>query len=821
MTASSNVGAGPGRLTAMTNLLQDLRYGLRTLARSPGFAAIAIVTLALGIGATTAMFTVVDGVLLKPLGYRDADRIMALSTLFTNRGRAIPRVTGGDYIDIRADRNIFESIAPYYGGELGVQVANHAEFVGAMLAGTEFMNVFGVAPLYGRLFNADDAQRSAIVSLPFAARNFGGGDTAIGQPLHLEDRTYTIVGVVPASFQFPGRTEVWVAAARDPEILERTAYNYRVVAKLRKDVGIAAANAQLTMLGAQFAAAYPNSNKNKSFTVTSLRDQLVATVRTTLFVLMGAVGLVLLIACANVANLLLARATARSREMAVRAAIGATRRQILRQLLAESLMLAFAAGILGVVIASICTDALLVGGSDGVPLPRLADVTVDWRVLLFAIGLCCVSSVGFGLAPAFQATRVDLSDALKQGGARGVLGGQFGSLRSVLVVAQIALSFVLVIGAGLLFRSFLTLVSVQLGFRTDAMLVMSAHAPARTLDDYIRVTQFETDLFERIRHVPGVVSVAGAMGIPTGEYGSNGGYVLDGQGTMQHHPQELPQADFSLASPGYFSTMGIPRVRGRDFTDADRYGGGPVVIISEALARQSFPNEDPVGHRLQCGLDAESMQWMTIVGVVGNVRQDSPASEAAAAMYMPLAQHPYRANEVQVAIRTEVDPSSLIAPVKRIVGEMNPEVATKFTTLDAMVGQSVADPRFRTTLASAFAALALLLAIMGVYAVMSYVTVQRTGEFAIRAALGASRGAILQLVLRGAARLAAAGVVAGAALAIAASRALASMLFGLKSTDTLTYVSVFAVVLSAVLLAALLPALRASRVDPLVALRDE
>jgi predicted permease len=805
----------------MNNVLQDLRYGLRTLAKSPGFAAIAIVTLALGIGTTTAMFTVVDGVLLKPLHYRDAGRIVALSTLFTDRGRAIPRLTGGDYIDIRADRSSFESIASYYGGEVGVQVANRAEFVDAILANTEFMNVFGVVPLYGRLFNADDAERSAIVSLPFAIRNFGSGESAIGQPLHLEDRSYTIVGVVPASFQFPERTEVWVASAHDPEILERTAYNYRAVAKLRTDVAIEAANAHLATLGAQLAVAYPNSNKNKSFTARPLREQLVAPVRTTLFVLFGAVGLVLLIACANVANLMLARATARSREIAVRTAIGATRRQIIRQLLAESLVLALAAGVLGVAIASICTNALLLSGSHGVPLPRLTDVTIDWRVLLFVIGLCFVTSGLFGLAPAFQASRVDLSEALKQAGARGILGGQFGLLRGVLVVAQIALSFVLVIGAGLLFRSFLSLTSVQLGFRTDAMLVMYAHAPARMLDDYLRVTQFENELFERIRQLPGVVSVAGAMGLPTGQYGSNGGYVLEGQGTMQHHPQELPQADFSLSSPGYFSTMGIPRVRGRDFTEADRFGSEPVVIISEALVRQSFPNEDPIGHRLQCGLDAESMKWMTIVGVVGNVRQDSPASAASAALYMPLAQHPYRANEVQVAIRTQVEPSSLIAPVKQIVTEMNSQVAMKFMTLDAMVDDSVADPRFRTTLAMSFATLALLLAIMGVYAVMSYVTVLRSAEFAIRAALGASRGAILRLVLRGAARLAAIGVISGAALAVAVSRVLANMLFGLKNTDALTYAVVFAVVVPAVLVAAVVPALRASRVDPLVALRNQ
>jgi predicted permease len=503
----------------MSHIFNDVRVALRTLGKNPGFAATAIVTLALGIGATTAMFTVVDGVLLKPLRYRDADRIVALSTVFTDRGRTIPRLTGGDYLDIKSDGDTFESIANYYGGEMGVQVADRAEFVSAILVNTDFLNVFGVTPLAGRLFNADDAQQSAIVSATFASRNFGTAERAVGQRLHLEDRTYAIVGVLHESFQFPERAEVWIAAAPTPYNVNRTSYNFRAVAKLRQGVPVESANAKLSTLATQLAAAYPDSNTNKSFSARSLREQLVVPVRTTLVVLMGAVGLVLLIACANVANLLLARATARSREMAVRSALGASRWQVVRQLLAESLVLALGAGILGVIIASVATDALLLRGGSGVALPRLADVTVDWRVLLFAIGLCCASSVVFGLAPAFEASRVNLSDALKQAGARGVLGGQFASLRGALVVAQIALSFVLVIGAGLLFRSLLALTSVELGFRSDAMLVMYAHAPARTRAEYIRVTQFEDELFERIRHVPGVVSVAGAMGLPTGQYG--------------------------------------------------------------------------------------------------------------------------------------------------------------------------------------------------------------------------------------------------------------------------------------------------------------
>ncbi len=803
----------------MRNFLQDLRYGLRALLKSPGFSTVAILTLALGIGATTAMFTVADGILLKPLRYRDPDRIVQIQTYFTKPGRAIPRVTGGDYVDLQDQRQTFDSMGYYYGGELGIQVASRAEFVNTWFVSPGFMNVFGVVPLHGRTFNADDPERSAIVSAAFAARNFGNPSAADGQSITLENRTYTIVGVAPLGFHFPPKAEVWIASPAKPEFANRTSYNYRTVARLRDGVSLDAANARLAALGSQLGAAFPVSNGQKTFTAVALRDQLVSGVRTTLYFLMGAVGLVLLIACANVANLLLARATARSREMAVRAALGATRWQIVRQLLAESLALAVVAGAFGIAIAYISTNLLVLRGAAAVGLPRLDDVSTDWRVLLFAVGLCFVCSVGFGLAPAFQAARVNLQDALKQAGSRGVLGGQSVSLRSILVVAQIALSFVLVIGAGLLFRSFLSLVSVQLGFTTESTLVMYMDAPARTLDENLRVIDFENDLYDRIRQIPGVVSVAGAMGVPAGDYGSNGTYLLPGQDWNANHDQQ--HADFSLSSPGYFSTIGIPLLRGRDFTLADRYGSEPVVIVSEALARQSFASSDPIGQQLRCGLDELSAKPMTVIGIVGNVRQDSPSSPMAPAMYMPLAQHPYRSNEVEVVVRSRVAPASLIDPIQQIVRSRNPQAATRFTTMDEMISDSVAAPRFRMSLAIAFAVVALMLAIMGVYAVMSYVTAQRTGEFAVRAALGAPPAAILALVLRSAARLAVIGVIVGVALALAASRVLTTMLFGLKSTDAATYAVVFAVVVPAVLLAAALPARRASKVDPLVALRNE
>ncbi|HVQ16941.1 MAG TPA: ABC transporter permease [Vicinamibacterales bacterium] len=804
----------------MNTLVHELRQALRTLLKAPGFATTAILILALGIGATTAMFTVVDGVLLKPLGYREADRIVALSTVFTDRGRQIPRLTGGDFIDIRTARDTFEAIADYQGGEMGVQVSGGAEFVGTQLTGTEFMQAFGVLPLHGRFFTPDDAQRSAIVSPAFARRHFANAEAAIGETIRLEGRIYTIVGVAPEAFQFPQGTQVWLAAAADPEVLERTAYNYRAVARLRADVAIESANARLATVGARLATAYPRSNANKSFAAIPLQQQLVGPVRITLLVLMGAVSLVLLIACANVANLLLARAAVRSREIAVRAALGASRWRIVRQLLAESLVLALVAGALGVAIASLSTSALLSSASQNVPLPRLADVAVDWRVLLFSISLCVITSVGFGLAPAFQTSAIEARDALRKAG-RGGRGGPSASLRNTLVVTQIALSFVLLIGAGLLSRSFLSLTSVQMGFRTDSTLVMYAHIPAGTADEFSRVRLIQDALFQRIGQLPGVSSVAGAMGMPTGQYGSYGGYVIEGQGTMEEHAGALPSANFSLSSPGYFSTMGIPLVRGRDFIDRDLAGTTPVVIISEALAQRSFPNQDPIGRRLQCGLDRESMSWMTVVGVVGNVRQDTPASEMLAALYMPLAQHPYRGNEIQVAIHTAVNPETLTETVKQLVRDTNPEIATKFTTMNVMVSDSVSAPRLRTTLAVSFAALALLLTIIGVYAVVSYLTVQRRSEFAIRTAMGASSGAVVRMVVGGAARLAAIGLAAGAILALAVTRTLTTMLFELESTDATTYLIAFAIVLPVVLLAALLPAVRAARQDPIAALRND
>jgi len=798
-------------------MLRELRYAFRALKNNPSFATIAVLTLALGIGANTAMFSVVNGVLLRPLDYPNASRIAQLNTSFTKEKRSIPRMTGPDLIDIRSGVSTLEQATFYYGGEMGVQMADHAEFVGTYLVAPNYFSVFGVAPTYGRAFENSDAKQGAVVSLPFAQRNFGSGAAALGQTIHMEGEAYQIVGVMPATFHFPHDANVWLAQTASPEGMwsERTAYNYQALALLRPGASIEAANAQLRTIGARLAAAYPDSNKDKSFLAVPLQEQLVGSVRTELYFLMGAVSLVLLIACANVANLLLARATARQREMAVRAALGATRATIVRQLLVESGILALVGGTLGLLLAFVGTRALTQTAAQQVGLPRLADIHVNWTVFAFAISISLVASVVFGMSPALQAAKVNLSDELKQTG-RG-LAGSSNRLRSVLVVAQVAFSFALAIGAGLFLRTFLALNAIDLGYRTQGMLVMYAHDPAHTLDEYLQAGRTIQEDVEEMKQIPGVTAAAAAMGVPTGQYGSNGGYAVDGQDFA--HQTHMAQADFSLAGPGYFSTMGIPLLRGRDFNANDTYDHGSVVIISESAARQSFPGKDPIGHEVECGLDAP--KWMTVVGVVADVRQDSPASKPGPTLYMPLLQHPYYANEVEVVMRSAISPTALIEPVRLKMRSLNPEVAVKFTTMEAMVADSIAMPRLQLVLVSLFAGLALLLAMAGMYGVMSYVTTQRIPEFGVRMALGATPRTVIALVLGRATQMALVGIGIGLVLAFSATRVMNSMLYGLKATDAVTYAFVLLAVTPIVVLAAAIPAWRAARVNPVVALRNE
>ena len=777
-------------------MLFEIRQAVRAVNGRPSFGLACIGILGLGIGISSAVFSVVNGVLLQPLRFPEPERIVSINT--ANKGRRnSARVTGGDFADIRELNRVFDAVSVYFGGEMGVQVAGGAEFTGIWWVNPEFFRIVG-QPGQERL-----PENGAVVSAAFAARHFGSAAAALGKRIEVENRGYSITGTLDGP-GFPAEANVWLAAAYVPENLNRTAYNYRALGRLRPGVSIERAQANLDSIASQLASAYPQSNRDKSFVVVSLRDQLVGPVRSTLYMLLGAVLLVLLIACANVSNLLLARATVRAREMAIRTALGATRGRLVGQLVLESGVPALGGAVLGIGLAWAGTRALVRFAPAN--LPRIGDVQVDYAVLGFALAMALLSAMIFGVLPALHASRVEFS-------ARGVLRGGSNVLRNSLVVSEIALSCVLALGAGLFFRSFMVLNAADLGFRPERMLVMYAHAPAKTLAEHVAVSrQIANELLPQLAAMPGVQSAAAVMGLPTGTMGSNGFYWVEGR----PKPAKAPESIWALTSPDYFRTMGVPLLRGRDFAARDAFDSGGVAIISEGLARQSFPGEDPIGQRLICGLDEWTMKPMTIVGVVGDVRQTSPGSAPEPSLYMPLSQHPFRANEVQVIVR-----GGAASEVREVARRVNPAMAIRFTTMDEMVADSIAAPRFRAFLSSVFAGLALLLAMAGIYGVMSYLVTQRTQELGLRMALGAGAGDVVGMVMARAALLAAVGLGIGAALAIACSRFVSSMLFGLKPSDPSTWGMVFASVAAIALLAAAWPAWRASRIDPMVALREE
>jgi predicted permease len=785
-------------------MLTELRLAVRCLRAHPGFSLPAILTLALGIGIGTAVFSVVNGVLLQPLRFPEPDRIVSLNTKLDRRPAGFPKVTGGDFVDLRTTSDVFSAVGLYFGGEVGVQLRGRAEFTGVWWVTPEFFAVFGqhVPAL---------SEDSAIVSEAFALRNFGDPTRAVGQPLRVENRSYRIAGALPGA-RFPADAEVWLPAPYVPENLNRTAYNYRAVARVKTGASLSVAQARLDNLAARLATAYPDSNRSKTFIAVPLREQLTGAVRSTLYVLLGAVLLVMLIACANVSNLLLARATVREKEIAVRAALGASRSRIIGMLFTESLTLAVAGGLLGIAFA--WWGARLLIRLAPPNLPRVDDIHVDTAVLAFALALSALSAVAFGVLPAFHAARTGFA-------ARGMIRGGSHPLRNSLVVAEIALSFVLAAGAGLFFRSFLALNAVDLGFKPQNILVMYAHAPARGLKEYVGVGRAFVDrLLPSLARVPRVQSTAAVMGLPAGRYGSNGSYAVIGKHVFAPG-SKLPESNWALTSPNYFATIRIPLLRGRDFTSNDTYDAPGAIIVSDSVVRQIFRGEDPIGRQIVCGLDETSMRPMTIVGVVGDVRQDSPGAPPEPTLYMPLEQHPYQANELQVILRTTGSPTELAPTVRKIARDLNSEMAVRFTTLEDMVSDSIAAPRFRAFLATSFAALALLLAMAGIYAVMNYVVTLRTSEMGLRIALGAKTTDVMRLILFRAIALVAIGITLGGVLSLAVSRFVSALLFGLKPTDPSTYAGVLLGVAGIAILAAAGPALRAARVDPLAALREE
>ncbi len=807
----------------MNSIWQDLKYAFRTLAKKPSFTSIAVFTLALGIGANVAIFSVVNTVLLRPLPYSNPDRIMTLGT-FWKAENSVGWVSQPDFQDWHDQSSAFAAMSYYTSEETSTTAGANADYAFGAAVSPEFFSVFSAQPQAGRLFSAEEQKTGGplvtLISDAFWQRNYGGNPRTIGQILRTENMAFTIVGVMPRGFRFPGANDFWIPMSvfqKPGGIEDRGAHNYQAVGRLKAGISVQAAQAQMQTVAARLEQQYPGSNKNKSVAVVPMQELMVSGVRTTLYLLLGAVALVLLIACGNVANLLLARATERVREIAIRAAMGATQARIIRQLMMESFALAVLAGTLGVLLAVWGTNALIVLVPDSVP--RLDEMHADGWVLGFTLLISLASCVFFGLAPAVYASRTNLNESLKQGNARTGVNEISSQIRGGLVVMQIAISVVLIVASGLLIRSLIAIAGVDLGFEPTHVLVMQTSVPASDLDSSKRAANFYTQLLQRVRSFPGVTSIAAAQGTPAGGFMSNGGYWLEGGPGPDQTGVSAPQAGFPVITPGYFHTLQIPINKGREFDDRDRYDSPYVAIISESLVHQSFPDTDPIGKRIRCGLD--STKWMTIVGVVGDVRMKNPTTPPGPQLYMPYLQHPSHATAMRVLIKTSLAPHSLDSALQKQVSDLNADVPTRFTTLEAMLTDSISASRFRAALIGLFGALALCLAVAGVYGVMAYTVSQRAREIGVRIALGGQPADILRLVLRQGLHLALIGVIIGIAGAYSMTHLLSGFLYGTEANDPVTFIAVCVLLLLAALVACLVPARRALRVDPMVALRYE
>jgi len=793
----------------------DLRFAVRQLVSHPAFTWTAVLTLALGIGGNAAIFTVIETVLLAPLPYANADRLAVLDTHWTDSGHTAPRMTGPDAVDVRSDAKDLEAVSLYAGGNEGVQLRNHASYTIVTWVDENFARVFALHPIAGRLFNDSESHRAVLVSEDFARDNFGGAQAAVGQVLHVESETVEIVGVLSDGFHFPDETEVWEAASLKPSSTSRTAFNYRAVALLRKGVNFKRAQAELDSLSRRLQGDYPAENRAKVIVAVPLAEALTGKVRPTLLLMWGMVSVILLIVCVNVTHLQLVRSTERQREIAIRKALGSSRWAVMRPVVLEGMLVALLGGAAGVVLA-FPTVRILVGMAPK-ELPRAGEIHLNGWVLALTLVVSIMTALVSSLLPAMRAARANAAEAMQQDAARGMEHRSTRRLRDGLVIAEVAATFVLTVGAGMLLRTMTKLMKQDMGYQARQLLVVDADAPAHADEDYSRVVRQFGDLFGELDRLPGVVRAAGAMGLPTGPYGSNGYYST--RGGLPVDPQHKPYANFTVASPGYFETMEIPLLRGRDFGAEDAHHGPFVAIISESLARLSFGDGDPIGKQIQCGLDSD--QWMTVIGVVGDVRQDSPAEMPGPTLYMPMTQHPYYANQIHIVLRTEVKPLALASAVREKLLATNPMIAMKFTTMDAMVNDSITVERFRAALLSTFAGVGLLVAMLGVYGTIEYSIVQRRFEIGIRMAFGADKAVILRSILGYAMVLACCGVAAGFGLSLLLTGLMRTMLTGVRPIDPVSLACAALLLGGTAVAAATVPGWKAAHLDPMRALRAE
>ena len=817
----------------MQTLWQDLRYGARMLLKKPGFTLIAVITLALGIGANTAIFSIVNGLLLNPLPYRNAERLAIIWTHSPGANVAQDWPSPGQFSALKSENTVFEQLALAQGGNVILTGDGEPERLGAVRASSAVFSLLGAQAAMGRVFlpeeDTPDKTLTVILSHGFWQRRFGGDPKALGRTLTLNGRGYIIVGVMPPDFSLGYEVMPTVGSVAQAEILmplplsvdgmnNHGDENYNALARLKPGATIAQAQTELNLaarrLEQQFPDRYPPSRRF-SFSIRPLLEQAVGDVRLALYVLLGAVGCVLLIACANVANLLLARAAAREKEMAIRTAIGAQRRRVVRQLLTESVLLSAVGGALGLLLA-VWGLALLRWLNPG-NIPRLEAVGIDNRVLAFTTAVAVLTGILFGLAPALRGSRMNLSETLKEGG-RSLAGGGHRRLRNLLVITEIALSLVLLVCAGLLIRSFVRVQQVEPGFAPKNVLSMRVALVGPAYSEEARRVSFYQGLWERIRRLPGVEASGGVSALPlTGGIGW-GGITIEGYDASSG--QSLIQSDMRAASVGYFETMKIPLIRGRFFAEQDTKESARVVIVDENMARTYWPNADPIGKRLKFGSAGNNNPWMTVVGVVTNVKHYALDADSRVALYVPHLQS--GAGSLSIAARTTADPANIAGAVTREVRAMDPNLPIyDVKTMEQWLLESLARRRFAMLMLGLFAVIAMLLAAVGIYGVMSYTVAQRTREIGVRVALGAQTRDVLRLVVRQGMLLAGVGIGVGLAAAIGATRLMTGLLFGVRATDPITFAAIALLLAIVALLACLLPARRATQVDPLVALRVE
>ncbi len=797
-----------------SDMLRDSRYAIRQLAKSPGFTTVAILTLALGIGATSAMFSVINGVLLRPLPYPNAETLMRVHEIVPQYGRF--SVAPATFLDWRQQNTVFERIAAYAGGGATLTDASGAERLSNAEVSWDVFELLQVRPALGRGFRAEEdtpgKDNVIVLSHRMWQRRFAADPNVLGKPVTLNGAPSTIVGVMPPGFYFPSRqVEYWTPIAIDPANASRGAHFLGVLARLKPGVSQQQAETEMKTIAGRLGQQYPKESANESAEIVALHEQVIGDSRPALLTLMAAVGVLILIACANVANLLLVRASVRAKEIAIRTALGAGRRRLVLQMLSESLILSLAGGALGLMLAYFAIGPIrtLSAGS----IPRVDDIAIDTTVLGFALAVSLLTGLLFGLAPAWQAGRGGVAEALKEGGRSSTLsGGRW--VRSGLLIAEVALSIVLLVGATLLLRSFARLTDVDPGFRPDNVLAFRVALPNTSYpEDHHRIAFFDR-LLERLDALPQITAAGMAQTLPM-----RGDYYLSVaiQGRPAPKPGEELSANHRGVSPAYFTTLGIPLLRGRIFTGQDAEKAPMVAVVDETFVERYFPNEDPIGRGLDIGNGTDG--FYQIVGVVGKVHHDSLDSNPGPTMYVPFKQDVF--SQMWIVARTDGDPAQLSSAARQTVREIDPGLpAYAMTPLPTVVSDSVAQQRFSMLLLGLFASVALFLAAVGLYGVVAYSVSQRTQEIGLRMAIGAQRGDVLALVVGGGMKLALIGVAIGIAGALALSGVVRTMLFGVTQLDAVSYAATSIVLLAVAALACYVPARRATRVDPITALRN-